>query len=251
MLLSLQGAFLLGIGALIGSFGNVLILRLPKGEGVMGGRSHCPQCRKDIAFYDLIPILSYLLLLGRCRHCRTRISLQYPLVESFTAGLFFITQWYRPVLPSLWMHVLLGFCLWLLFVISVIDARTQLIPDVLNLALLAFAAVFALLTHGVHWISLAVALGFFGVQWVASRGQAIGSGDLFLAATMALLLGSWPKLLVGLMFSYVIGTCVVLVLLALKRKRFGETIAFGPFMALGIMAALFYGDRILWQMLGV
>ena len=139
--LSYQCLFLFLIGAAFGSFGNVLIYRVPRGEA-LDGRSHCPHCNHTLGILDLFPLLSFFVLRAKCRYCRAPISWQYPVVELVSALLFLSTS----LLPGLtFVQMLLaGFSLWILLLIAIIDAQTQGIPDLLNIPLLVFTGMYSL-----------------------------------------------------------------------------------------------------------
>ncbi|HVW66519.1 MAG TPA: prepilin peptidase [Candidatus Peribacteraceae bacterium] len=239
---ALIGGFLFVLGAAFGSFGNVLILRMPKNESV-NGRSHCPHCGHILSAWELIPILSFLFLRGRCKSCGKPIAWQYPLVE-LVAGLFFVLAgwWSNFLVPE---SILLGLVFWAMLLIAMIDARTQMIPDAFTVILLICAVAYRLLLHSLAFDGALVALVFFGGQWLLSRGQWVGSGDVFLAVALGFLLGSWVHLLLGLMAAYIIGALYVSVLLGLGTMKRSQHVAFGPFLVMGALIAFLYGDKAL------
>lgn len=214
-------------GLALGSFGNVLVFRLPHGHSV-SGRSHCPHCNKVLVPLELIPVVSFLLQGGKCRGCGQRISLQYPLIELFSAALFVFALSFA---GYLWIPALcLGMALWALLLIAATDIRTQLIPDLLT----GIAALFGLLfqlTHGQFPIfAPLLGLAFFGLQWVISRGRWVGSGDVFLGAAIGFVLGYLSETIWCLLFAYILGALWSIVLLARKKGAMDERIAFGPFL---------------------
>ncbi|MFA5021182.1 MAG: prepilin peptidase [Patescibacteria group bacterium] len=248
-------------GLIIGSFLNVLILRLHSGESVAAGRSKCPQCGQILAWFDLVPVLSYVFLGGRCRYCSKKISCQYPSVELAT-GLLFATA-YLINFNRLGSLALADFGFWLLLlrdwlaiaaliVIFVYDWRWLIIPDAVVLPALVLVAVFNLglgLSPASLLIGLAVGLGFFAAQYFVSKGRWVGGGDLRLGALLGVLLG-WPVIMVALLLSYIIGALAALALLAAKKVQVKSAVPFGVFLAPAALIALFWGPQIVAWYLG-
>ena len=244
------------LGLAIGSFLNVCIYRLPQGLSIHSPRrSFCPECRTPIRFYDNIPILSYLCLRGRCRHCDTQISRVYPLVE-LTTGILFLFSLYR-FGPTL---ALLHSCLFisLLIPIAWIDARWYIIPNAIILVGLitgtAVTLLIALPRHNLdylidHLIG-AVAGGasmalIAVVGTVLFRKKAMGGGDIKLMILIGLFLGGWPHLLIVVMASAFTGSIIGLSLVALgKKSGGGSRIPYGPFLVIGATLDLFWGNEI-------
>ena len=244
------------LGLVIGSFLNVCIYRLPQGLSIHSPRrSFCPECRTIIRFYDNIPVLSYLFLRGRCRHCNTEISKVYPLVELMT-GILFLFALYR-FGPTL---VLLHSCLFisLLIPIAWIDARWYIIPNVIILVGLitgATATLLIALTHhnpgylidhligavaGGASMALIAAVGTF-----LFRKRAMGGGDIKLMVLIGLFLGGWPHLLTVVMTSAFTGSIIGLSLIALgKKSGGGSRIPYGPFLVIGALLDLFWGSEM-------
>lgn len=230
------------IGVIFGSFGNVLILRIPHGKSA-GGRSQCMHCKHAIASYDLVPLLSYATLLGKCRHCSKKISIQYPLVELASGLLFIIAVKTIGALNS--TSLVLGLSLWLFFVIAIIDAKTQGIPDVLSAPFVLLGFVYNLLTTPFDFSAPLVAAGFFGFQWIISKGKWIGSGDIILAVGFGFLLVRWEYVLICLFLSYIIGAIIAVALLLTGKKTRADHLAFGPFLAIGTLCTILWGPTIL------
>ena len=229
------------LGLTLGSFGNVIILRLPHGKR-LDGRSRCPRCNAELSMKELIPLVSFLWLRGRCAHCRKPISLQYPLVEAASALLFLLALRLSddPV-----MAVILALILWLLLLITVIDAHTRMIPDILNLPLLILCAAQAVFAGHIN-ISGPLLLGaFFGGQWLISRGKWVGSGDILLAVSIGLLLGGFSRALFCLALSYIIGGVVASILLFIGVANRKSHIAFAPFLTSAALLTLIFGDVLL------
>jgi leader peptidase (prepilin peptidase)/N-methyltransferase len=237
------------LGCCLGSFFNVVIYRLPLKNSIVSPGSHCPQCQKPIPAYDNIPVVSFLLLRGRCRFCASRISWRYPLVE-LLAGvmvllLFRRSGWH----PQFFVELLFSSAL---LVIFFIDLDTMLIPDVISLPgiVVGFAASF--LTPRLSWLdSLAGILlggGLFyaiaiGYQWF--RGQeGLGGGDIKLLAMIGAFLG-WSGVVFTILVSSVTGAAVGLIAMRRSRKGFSTMLPFGPFLALGAVCYLFWGETFL------
>lgn len=236
-------------GLCIGSFLNVVIYRLPAGESIVVGRSHCPACRRELAWYDLVPVISYLVLRARCRFCGVPIAARYPLVESLTGALFLV----------LYLHYGLGLVLLkylflaaILIAVAFIDIDHFIIPNSLVLA----GAVFALgITFVVQDVSFTSALigaattgGFLFLVALCSRGG-IGAGDIKLGLVTGLFLG-WPLGLTGLFIGACLGGFLGIILLAVRVKSRKDPLPFGPFIALGTLIALLWGGQILQLVLG-
>lgn len=234
--------FALLFGLVLGSFGNVLILRMPEGKSI-NGRSKCPRCSKEIAWHDLIPVISFLWLRGRCRSCRERISWQYPLVEAISGGLFLLAYFHEGgrLMPALF----LGLTLWLFFLESFLDARTGLLPDALTMPLLFLSIVFAALSSPFSIYGPIIGAAFFGLQWLLSRGRWVGSGDIFIGAAMGFLLLDWRLLVLALFAAYIIGALFASVLLMFRSKKLSDHLPFVPFLALGTLVALLWGAPLL------
>jgi len=238
------------VGAIFGSFLNVVAYRLPRGESLSRPRSRCPQCQTQIRAVDNVPVLSWLALRGRCRTCRTRISARYPLVEAMTGLLCALVVLDK----GLDEDALLGLALVLLLVpITLIDLDHRIIPNTLTLtgailapAILAFTAPDAIPEH---LIAAAAGGGFFLVA-VLAYPRGMGMGDVKLAAVLGLFLGRavGPAVFVALITGTLVGAAVI----ARKGAQEGRKTAvpFGPFLALGGVVALFWGDAMVDWYLG-
>jgi leader peptidase (prepilin peptidase)/N-methyltransferase len=232
------------LGAVFGSFLNVVAYRLPRGESLSRPRSRCPGCQAPIRPYDNVPVLSWLLLRGRCRSCGIRISARYPLVEAGTALLCALVV----IAKGADEDALLGLALVLLLVpVTLIDLDHRIIPNKLMLVGAVVAPGLVLLTAPdelfEHLIAAAAAGGFFLLAALAyPRGM--GMGDVKLAAVLGLFLGRsvGPAVFIAL----VSGTLVGAVVIARKGAREGRKTAvpFGPFLAFGAVCALFAGEAL-------
>jgi leader peptidase (prepilin peptidase) / N-methyltransferase len=267
------GAVFVLMGLAVGSFLNVVIDRLPAGQSLAYPPSHCPSCNKPLSVKDLIPVLSYGLLGGKCRYCRSKIPLRLTIVEAATGLAFGLIYWFgvanwhlgatMDVDYSLVVVAIVYFCL--LLVISVIDLDHQLIlnrlvyPAVILALLLSVAHTYLgyavnrapnTVAYFVPYLSragigFAVGLVLFLLIVVLSRGG-MGLGDVKMAALMGLMLG-FPNVLVGIFIAIVAGGVTALALLAIKKKGRKQAIPFGPFLAIGTMVALFWGTNI-WNL---
>ena len=231
-------------GALFGSFLNVVIWRLPRGENLATPPSHCPGCGSAVRPFDNVPVLSWLLLRGRCRDCQTSISARYPLVEALTALLMALV----PLLVGTGADMWTGFVLVLLLVpITFIDLDHRIIPNKLTgLGAIAAVVLVAALQPSElveHLVAGVSAAAFLFVALMAYPGG-MGMGDVKLAGVLGLFLGRavGPAMLVAL----VAGTVVGGVVMAVKGVKAGRktAIPFGPFLALGGLVGLFAGDAI-------
>lgn len=244
----LYGFFIALFGATIGSFANVVILRMKSGEG-FGGRSHCLFCKKTLLARDLIPIWSWVSLKGKCRYCRKRIHWQYPAVESVMAVLSLIA-FLRHADQGLIGLAQTGFEIGLAFVLVVItayDIRWKLIPMDFLLAGTVVLSAFRILL-GASWVSLSigalVAAGFLGAFVLFSRGRMMGEGDPFVGLMMGAVLG-FPLILAGLLSAFVIGGIFATVLLAAGWVKRNTRVPLVPFLALGTLVALWFGDLMI------
>jgi leader peptidase (prepilin peptidase)/N-methyltransferase len=237
-------------GLSIGSFLNVCIYRIPLNISLAKGRSFCPYCRTKISWFDNIPLLSFLLLKAKCRHCKQSISWIYPTVELLTGLLFLLSYW---KFGFSWQFLSAIILLSALIVISFIDLKHQIIPDLISLPGILLGLVFSFLIPGFHWLNslIGVLLGgvfFYLMAWVGQalfKRESLGGGDIKLAAMLGAFLG-WQKLLVVFFLSSLLGALVGLILIfAIKDFREKRIIPFGPFLALASVLALFLGDRVI------
>jgi leader peptidase (prepilin peptidase)/N-methyltransferase len=237
-------AIALILGAVVGSFLNVVIVRLPMGKSVVWPGSHCGGCGKPIRWFDNIPILSFLWLRGRCRQCSMPISWRYPAVEATTAALFALAAcrfgWTLDVL-SAW--IMLG----ALVAIAAIDLEHQIIPDAISVPAIAAGLILAFLAPSRSGIDalLGVAVGA-GIPFaivVLSRGG-MGGGDIRLGALMGAFLG-WRLAVLGIFLGVVLGGVLATVLLVTGLRGRKDRIPFGPFLAAGAVLSLFVGDALM------
>jgi leader peptidase (prepilin peptidase)/N-methyltransferase len=239
-------------GLIVGSFLNVVIWRVPRQESVVTPPSHCPGCDTPIAPYDNIPVLSWLVLRGRCRHCGTSISARYPLIELLTAALFvavgarFADSW---VLPA-YLVLTAG-----LIAISVIDLEHFLIPNRVLYPTGFISGALLVVGSGLEdeWGALGRAvLGalcafafFFALHVIVPRGM--GFGDVRLSFLLGLFLGwlGWAELFGGLFMGFLLGAIVGGALIAIGKRGRRQQIPFGPFLAAGTMIFILVGEPII------
>lgn len=234
-------AFLLG--ACAGSFLNVCIYRLPRNESVVYRPSHCPACSSKLGMPDLVPILSYILLRGRCRSCGIRISPQYPLVELVTGLLFlaaYVTWGLSWHTASMWVFLAV------LVSISMVDVLHRIIPDQILITGTVLGLPLALLTSVNHLINgiigfFAAGLFLLAIAFISRGGM--GGGDIKLSAVMGLFLG-WQGIIAALFLSFLIGGLAGIFLLVSGLKNRKDAIPFGPYLALGGLSAAFFGQQI-------
>jgi leader peptidase (prepilin peptidase)/N-methyltransferase len=246
-------AFVTIFGALIGSFLNVVILRLPReGESIVFPASHCPKCQTPLHWYENIPVLSFLALRGRCRSCQAKISWQYPLVEAAMAALSYAI--YQTVGVSPLFLIYFVFCAALLVVI-LIDFYHQIIPDVISLPgiILGFAVSFInpLLTWQDSGLGIIIGGGIFyiiaGGYYLITKRAGMGGGDIKLLAMIGAFLG-WQSLPFVIFASALMGT-VIGIFAMIEQKKGGKTvIPYGPFLAGATIIYIFFHQEILYFM---
>ena len=236
------------VGLCVGSFCNVLILRIPRGEEFVKTPSHCFSCGHNLSWYENIPLVSWLIQGGKCRHCAAPISRQYPIVEGLNGLMWLLTGLlYRDEPVELMLYCALYP---VLMVIAVIDWRTFLIPNGLNLAV-CLLGVTALLTDLPHWMSHLIGAvsvsGLFLLLHILTGGAGLGMGDVKLMFGAGLLLGGGRTLLAML-----IGSLSGSVIHSIRMKRgAGRKLAFGPYLAAGIWGSALFGERFIDFYLGL
>lgn len=240
------------LGVVIGSFLNVLIYRIPLKEDIAVERSHCMHCGHVLSWYELIPLLSWIIQGGKCRACKAKISVQYPIVEALNAIL-----WIGIVLVwgLRWETLLFCICSSILIVLSVIDERTQEIPVGLNIAIgiLGVIRVILVLTNVAtasgpwyeYVIGAFVVSGLFLLIVLITKGRGMGGGDVKLMAAAGLLLG-WKHIILAMVIGCVIGSVIHLLRMLLdKKKKKNHVLAFGPYLAIGIYLTILFGNPVI------
>lgn len=281
-------AILFIFGLVFGSFLNVVILRYSPGDKWLGfnkwlgtgsirgnGGSHCMNCKKELRWHELIPVLSFLFLRRKCGECKSVISWQYPLVELLT-GFSFVVPFYFMNGGLAGIYAIPNGIIWLLafmafWIIWFIDFRHYFIPDelVIFIALLGLANIYlktfyqGILMFGGsflegyslifnfsnsiwinHLLGSVIATVIFGLIIILSKGRGMGMGDLKLIAALGLLMG-WPDIIFAIIFSFLTGALASLYLLIRKEKTMKSHIPFGPFIILGSLITIFFGHQIL------
>ncbi len=229
-------------GVVIGSFLNVCIYRIPKQENIMKIRSHCMNCGYQLKWYDLVPLFSYLCLRGRCRCCKQKISVQYPLIELLNGALYCIVFAVYGISVEALLYALLASAL---ITLSVIDFRTYEIPVGINIFILALGLI-RIATDFTHWSDYAVGFllvsGFLYLVHLVTRGRGIGGGDIKLMAVSGLLLG-WKQILLAFVMGCIIGS--VIHIARMKISGQGHMLAFGPYLSIGILISALAGDQMI------
>lgn len=249
---SLPGLLLLG--CCWGSFLHLCAVRLPKGESVVWPRSHCPVCMTSVRSYDAVPLLSWLVLRGRCRHCGTGIGWRYPVAELVCGFLFVLLG---GLFPYSWMLLPYGVLVSLLFVGSVVDLDEQWIPDVCSLGAVIAGVLFSAFMPSIHGEETAVAglqeslLGtgagaglLWGVGWVGKmilKRDAMGLGDVKLLGGIGAFLG-WEAVLFVVFCGAALGVFVTIPLLLIGKRSAAEAIPFGPYLSAGAVVWLLGGE---------
>ncbi len=231
-----------GIGLLIGSFLNVVIYRLPRKLSIVWGRSFCPKCKKKISWFDNVPLVSFILLKGHCRHCHSPISIRYPVVELLTGVLFVLA------LSSYLGIAQAGLTLILfssLIAIFFIDLEHQIIPDEILLPVTALFILRSLFTASYLLLAIGLASSLFlFLIWLITKGKGMGLGDVKLAFLMGLVLG-YPKIILAFYLAFLTGAIVGVILIIVGKAKFGQRIAFGPFLVLATLISCLWGEKIL------
>lgn len=232
-------------GLVVGSFLGAYTFRYPRGISVLKGRSICPKCKKNLAWHDNIPVLSFLLLKGRCRNCSKSISLRYPLIEIATA-LGFVGIWFLSLEPVFLIFLILIFSL--LVAIFVIDLEQKIVPDELVFAGFGLTVFYLLLiSPSTLFTSLAAGFGaalFLLLVHLATRGRGMGLGDVKFAVFAGTLLG-WPMMPVWLFTAFLTGAFVGTILVLAKKVSFGKQIAFGPFLVISLIIVFIWGEKFI------
>ena len=243
------------IGLVVGSFLNVVVLRLHAGKDFTKGRSSCPKCGHTLSPLELVPVVSWVVLRGRCKACGKPISVQYPLVELLTALVFVLAYVTHPISTYgdllellLWFYILGS-----LIVLAVYDLRWYLLPDKVLLPIIIPASAIlvaeALITHSprvvIGGVLAAIAFGGgFYLLAAVSKGRWMGGGDIKLAFVMGLLLGL-QRTALAMFIAFVTAALVGAVLIAIKRKGRRDSIPFGPFLITGTIITYLYGTAII------
>lgn len=232
------------LGLFIGSFLNVVGLRIPRGESIITPPSHCPSCDHRLGIVDLIPVLSYVFLRGRCRYCGVRISPIYALIELLTAGLFvyaYLNLGLQLELLTAWTFIAI------LIAITISDIHTMLIPDKIVFTGMFLFILLRIFTHALPYTDYLIGFflggGIFYLIAVFSRGG-MGGGDIKLLAMIGLVLG-WKLTLLTILLSSFIGLVISGILMLIGKVKPKSAIPFGPYIALAALLAYFQGEELI------
>ena len=236
------------LGLCVGSFCNVLIFRLPKGEEFVKTPSHCMACGHRLRWYELVPVVSWLAQGGKCRSCGEKLSAQYPIVEALNGGAWLLAAWLFRGEPV--RAVLYSALFSLLTVVAVIDWRTFEIPNGVNLAIFLLGVVQLVVDRGnwkLYLIGMCSVSLLFLLLWFVTHGNGLGMGDVKLMAAAGLLLG-WPRILLAMILGSVSGAIIHTIRM---RRGAGRKLAFGPYLSAGIWVAALFGERLIGAYLGL
>jgi leader peptidase (prepilin peptidase)/N-methyltransferase len=235
------------LGLCIGSFLNVVIYRLPIGQSIVTPPSRCRKCGYQLQWYDNVPVLSWLLLRGRCRKCGVSVSIQYPIVELVTGALFVLVIWMTPPGPLLATRLILVCILIALFGI---DLEHQILPNVITLPGIAIGLLLSLIAPP-GWkdallgalLGAGVLYAIAGAYYLWRREEGMGMGDVKMLAMIGAFLG-WQAVLVTLVLSSFAGAVIGLALMAAERGNMKFALPFGTFLAIGAVVAMLAGEPL-------
>lgn len=226
-------------GITIGSFLNVCIYRIPLGESIVTAPSHCMTCGRKLKWYDMVPVFSWLVLGGKCRNCKSKISVQYPIIEGVNGILYVMIC---AVNGLEWNSVIYCFMASALLVLSIIDWRTYEIPFGINVFLFVLGIAMTILDRGnlvEHLIGMICVSGLLGILYLLTSGRAIGGGDIKLMFACGLILG-WKLILLAFFLGCIIGSVVHIIRMSVKKA--GRMLAMGPYLSAGILLAALWGN---------
>ena len=227
-------------GITIGSFLNVCIYRIPLGESIVMAPSHCMTCGRKLKWYDMVPVFSWLVLGGKCRNCKSKISVQYPIIEGVNGILYVMIC---AVNGLEWSSVIYCFMASALLVLSIIDWRTYEIPFGINVFLFVLGVAMTILDRGnlaEHLIGMICVSGLLGILYLLTGGRAIGGGDIKLMFACGLILG-WKLILLAFFLGCIIGSVVHIIRMSVKKA--GRMLAMGPYLSAGILLAALWGNE--------
>ena len=243
------------LGLIVGSFSNVCIYRIPRNESIIFPASHCPKCHSPIKPADNIPLLSYILLKGRCRNCKSKISIQYPIVELLTGLIYLIIYLVYGLSIQSLIYIILSSAL---VIISFIDLNEQIVPDVISLPGIVIGFIISFFVPYISFINSALGIlvggGIILIIGLAGsaifKKEAMGGGDVKLAAMVGAFLG-WKYIIISLFLGFFIGALAGILLILSKIKSREDDIPFGPFIVLGSFITLLWGEKIISWYIGI
>jgi leader peptidase (prepilin peptidase)/N-methyltransferase len=241
------------VGLSIGSFLNVCIYRLPRGQSLIRPASRCPSCGRPLRWFDNVPVVSWIALGGRCGQCHARIPVQYPIVELVTAALFVLVVWLTPPGPLLASRLVLTTALVVLFAI---DLEHHILPNVITLPGIVVGFLFSLIAPP-GWSSslIGIVVGAGVLYWIATlyymvrREEGLGMGDVKMLGMIGAFLG-WRAVLLTLVLSSFAGALIGMGLMVTGRGTMKYALPFGTFLALGALVSMLAGDTIIGWYLG-
>lgn len=231
------------LGLFVGSFLSVIIFRFPDLKSITMGRSACPKCRKKINNYDLIPLVSYIVLLGKCRNCREKISIIYPVIELFTGTLFLLLALSINGAAMLVPYLVLGA---LSVIIFFYDAKYLEIPEIFLWLLLLISIIIPIFSgNSINDVLFGglIGGGILGIMVGISNEKWMGSGDIFIGLAYGLLLGI-QKSILFLFLAFVIGALYGIILIAIKGKNIKSEVPFAPFLIIAGVIAIVWGGKL-------
>lgn len=242
------------LGLIVGSFSNVCIFRIPRNESIIYPASHCPKCRSNISPKDNIPLLSYILLKGRCRNCKNKISIQYPIVELLTGLIYLIIYLIYSLSIQSLIYIILSSAL---VIIAFIDLNEQIVPDVISLPGIVIGFILSFFVPYISFANSALGVVVGGgiiliiglAGSVIFKKEAMGGGDVKLAAMIGAFLG-WRYIIISLFLGFFLGALAGIVLVLSKIKSREDVVPFGPFIVLGSLITLFWGEQIISWYIG-
>lgn len=254
MYYGIETIFIFILGLIVGSFSNVCIYRIPKNESIIFPASHCPKCHSNISPKDNIPLLSYILLKGRCRNCKSKISIQYPIVELLTGLIYLIISLIYGLSVQTLIYIILSSAL---IIIAFIDLNEEIVPDVISLPGIVIGFIISFFVTYISYANSALGIlaggGIILIIGLAGsvifKKEAMGGGDVKLAAMIGAFLG-WKYIIISLFLGFFLGAVAGIFLILSKIKSREDTVPFGPFIVLGSFITLLWGEKIISWYLG-
>lgn len=242
------------LGLIVGSFSNVCIYRIPKNESIIYPASHCPKCRSKIKPVDNIPLLSYILLKGRCRNCKSKISIQYPVVELLTGLIYLIIYLIYGLSIQTLIYIILSSAL---IIIAFVDLNEQVILGILSLPGIAIGLILSFFVPYISYVNSVLGILVGGgiiliIRFAGSlifKKESMGLGDIELVAMIGAFLG-WRYITISLFLGFFLGALTGIILILSKIKSREDTVPFGPFIVLGSFITLFWGEKIISWYIG-
>jgi leader peptidase (prepilin peptidase)/N-methyltransferase len=234
------------LGLIVGSFNNVCIYRIPRNESIIYPASHCPKCNSKIKPVDNIPLLSYILLKGRCRNCKSKISIQYPIVELLTGLIYLLIYLAYGLSVQTLIYIILSSAL---IIIAFIDLNEEIVPDVISLPGIVIGFILSFFVPYISFMNsaLGVLVGGGIILIIGMAGsvifkkEAMGGGDVKLAAMIGAFLG-WRYIIISLFLGFFLGALAGIILIMSKIKSREDAVPFGPFIVLGSFITLLWGE---------